>query len=168
MKSMVLLVFLICLVAFEVHSADSSRGCGVGTMAVPKKTLLGTTTAGTVEGSVCSGLTRVFALTSGTSGCAQHSIIKNDVKKDIFIAVNYDQLKLESSQGKGEVLYGLASLFGCPLSKHVNFNSLVKDNFSELFDGKQSEDRNQVLLKKIKRKVEENADLSSACTLALI
>lgn len=110
---------------------DRSYGCGFGSQVAPRKTLISTTTAGVID--ALSMPTRAFAITSGTSGCAQHDLVKNEFVKEHFIAANFETLKFESALGQGEHLAALGQFYGCPDNLRPQFASHMKRNFSQLF-----------------------------------
>lgn len=103
----VLLFALVTSTAFA--SPDRSGGCGLGWEVTKQKTFSGTTT----RGSTNSTASNTIAMTMGTSGCEQHSIVKNEKKIDYFTEANLDNLLAEIAQGKGEYLTAFAQTLGC-------------------------------------------------------
>lgn len=124
--------FFLALLLIGVTSSfaeDKSRGCGVGTLIAPKKSLFSTTTAEVTD--FASMPTRPFAMTTGTSGCAPHSLITDSIQREHFIAFNRDQLRIETALGAGEHVLALSQSFGC--AKSDVFISVLKKNYKQTF-----------------------------------
>jgi hypothetical protein len=108
MTKMIGLFFILGLVS-SAYAADGSSGCGLGWQVMKKNSLV----SSALRASTNATFLNTVAMTSGTSGCAQHSIVKND-KADIHYAeANYEQLVSEMAQGKGETLSAFAEVLGC-------------------------------------------------------
>lgn len=69
-------------------------------------------------------------MTFGTSGCAQHSIVKNEKKSLHFIEANQHHLMTEMAMGKGQHLQALSELLGCETS---SFSASMKGHYNEIF-----------------------------------
>ncbi len=118
------LALLVSTVSYAA-SGDKSSGCGPGWNVTDKMSFSATTTRGTTNSYVTP-----FAMTSGTSGCAKHTIADNNGSYE-FIASHRDQIILEASQGQGEYLTALATNLGCKQSNQLG--SYFKQNFDEIF-----------------------------------
>ncbi len=112
--------------AFAENDSDS---CGLGWQVTKKKTFSATTTRGTTN----SVVPPTFGMTSGTIGCAQHSLVKAEMKSLHFADANYENLMTEIAQGQGEYLTGFAATMGC---SSAEFSSALQSNFSEIVEGK--------------------------------
>lgn len=97
------------LVAGSVYAADSSNGCGLGWRIAPKQSLLSSSTRSTTN----AFLPNTFSMTFGTSGCAQHSIVKKDRAIEHFVEANFENLQIEMAQGQGESVATLGEIMGC-------------------------------------------------------
>lgn len=105
-----LVFFALTSLSLSTFADDTSRGCGVGTLAAPKKTLVSTSIAASVDYFVPS---QSFATSSGTSGCAKHELVLNQKMQEHFIAIHLEQIKFDSAIGSGESIEVLARTLGC-------------------------------------------------------
>lgn len=156
-KSLLLLTFVI--VTTNTHAADSSSGCGLGWMVFKKNSLISSALRATTNAIFLNTL----AMTSGTSGCAQHSIVMNDKKALHFTAANGNELKLEVAQGAGEHLNGLSHLMGC--SPEV-FSRTLQRNYNQVFNKEEISPRE--LVNNIHAQVLTHKDLARSCGIAII
>ena len=115
------------------YAGNDSDSCGAGWYVTQKKSLFGTSTRGTTNGTIPP----TFGMTSGTSGCAQHSLAKKEEKSKAFTYENYDSLIIDMAVGEGESLLALSSLLECDksfaLATKENFKNLYADNPEVLF-----------------------------------
>lgn len=119
------------LMAFgmNAYAADGSSGCGLGWEVLPKNSLVSSYSR-TITNAVTSS---TLGMTSGTSGCAKHSIVENS-KKDIHYAEsNFHELMMEMSQGQGEHLKGFALAMGCTGAEVGAFSKATQSNYGEIF-----------------------------------
>lgn len=156
MKKIAVAVMMIVF-SYSLLADDTSRGCGLGTLALPQKTLLSTTTANTVD--AFSYPTREFATTSGTSGCAKHSLVLNEQMKAHFVANNLEQIKFESAIGAGESLEVLARTFGCKDSGV--FGAKLQSQYEMLSN---KDEKN--FLNSVNELVKKDAHLNTVCPLS--
>ncbi len=148
---------LIFSLSASVYAADSSSGCGMGWQVAPKQSLVSSTTRSLVNAT----FSNTIAMTLGTSGCAQHSIVKNDAKGIHFAEANLNQLAVEMARGKGEFVVGFATVFGCEDS-HA-FGSMVKAHYEVVLPSEKTS--GVELYNNVKNQIKNNATLVSTCTL---
>lgn len=129
-------LLILGLLPLSLFAEDKSRGCGLGTLATPNKSLVSTTTAEVID--AVSFPTRPFAITSGTSGCAKHDLVKNEAQLEHYIASNLNTLKLEAAIGSGERVVALARIYGCSESATPVFVDHLKKNYQNTIGGKYS------------------------------
>lgn len=143
-----------------VDAADSNPsgtdGCGLGWQVTQKKTMLGTTIRGTTNAVVPP----TFGMTSGTMGCDQHSIAKNDMEAAKFAYNNQDSISIEMAQGQGEYLAGLAKTLGCDDQVQAEFAKMTQDNYASIVGEGQSALR---LIQNVKSQIKKNPVLSESC-----
>ena len=144
---------------------DKSTGCGAGSLLVKKNSILSTTTRATVDGSVTSGMTRYFGTTTGTSGCAQHSIVKGEERPLLFAKINYEILRKEISLGSGPFLHGLASSLGCPAKSLPSFAKELRKNYQVLFPFNSANETSQKFISNIKSIMKTNHSLVNSCNV---
>ena len=117
---------ILITIGLNVQAADSSSGCGLGWAVFEKNSLISSALRSTTNALFLNTL----AMTSGTSGCAQHSIVKSDKKTLHFIDANKHHLMSEMAFGKGENLTALSEILGC---NEKTFSEVMKKNYKEIF-----------------------------------
>ena len=120
------LVFLFVLVTTSIAFAeDKSDGCGLGWQVTKKMSMVATTTRSTTN----SIIPNTFGMTSGTLGCARHSVVLKDKAPQHFVEANYETLLVEMSMGQGEALQAFSQVLGCD-SKALG--QMVQENYSAI------------------------------------
>ncbi len=109
-------------------SAGGSDSCGLGWEITSKKSFLATTTRATTNAFIPP----TFGMTTGTIGCDQHSLAKNEIPGAEFVASNYDNLVIEMAAGNGENLQALARTLGCSDAAAAELGSITKAGFEGL------------------------------------
>jgi len=137
---------------------DKSDGCGLGWQVTDKKTLIATTT----RGSTNSFVPNTFGMTTGTLGCDQHGFAKKEKDAAIFAANNYDSLKLEMAEGRGEYLEGFARTFGCSDQSMDTFSTMTQDNYLSIIGDGQSSGIQ--MFKNVKSHIKKNPELAANCS----
>ena len=99
-------------------------------------------------------------MTLGTSGCAQHSIVKNEAEGIHFAESNHHQLMVEMAQGQGEFVSGFATVIGC---ESESFAQGVQKNYDKIFT---SEDTSaSEMYKNLKQLVGSDISLARSCAI---
>ena len=75
--------------------------------------------------------TFVSASTSGSLGCGNWDIVKNNRVQ--YIDLVWNKLSEEVAQGQGEHLVALSQMYGCQGENKHTFESLLYGNYSHLF-----------------------------------
>src|SRR4249919_1628128 len=93
--------------------------------------LLDGTTAAAAD--IAKAVTDFTSSTTPGAGGAQNPV---RVKKrlQVFTASSYDNLRSDISRGSGEYLVSLATLAGVPSAQFPEFQSLMQDSYSTMFD----------------------------------
>ncbi len=125
------MIFALLLTFTTSAFADSSVGCGLGSMIFKKNSVISASSRSITNASFSSQL---FGITSGTSGCSQHSIVKNEMAPVYIAEANFDELKKEMALGQGETLAAFHEAFGCEASSLSDFSALVKKNYNTVFE----------------------------------
>lgn len=144
--SLALLAFGTSVMAGDME-ADKSSGCGLGWNVYPDKTILGTSIRGTTHYVVPPA----FGMTSGTSNCAQHDIVKADKEQMHYTASNYESLVSEMAAGQGEFLNEYAQSFGCDAAQ---FSQMTQSNFEKIVP---TSGNSVELLNNVKNQIKTNA-----------
>ena len=129
----------------------------MGYEVAPKQSLVSSSTRSIVNGT----FSNTVAMTLGTSGCAKHSIVKNDAKGIHFAEANMNVLALEMARGNGEFVTTFASVYGCNNSEA--FGSMVQSNYETVLPA--SNTSGVELYNNVKPQIRNNATLSASCSL---
>lgn len=148
---------LALLSATSLFAADSSSGCGMGYEIAPKQSLVSSSTRSIVNATFSSSI----GMTMGTSGCARHSIVKNDAKGIHFAEANMNQLAVEMARGNGEFVASFATVLGCQNSQA--FGSMVQANYETILPSVKTS--GVELYNNVKAQIKNNASLASSCSL---
>jgi hypothetical protein len=100
-------------------------------------------------------------MTLGTSGCSQHSIVRNDAKGIHFAEANMNQLAIEMARGNGEFVAGFAQSLGC--QNIPAFGSMVQAKYEIVLPSANTS--GVELYKNVKAEIKNNATLASSCSL---
>jgi len=117
------------------QAADSSSGCGLGWEVSQKQSLL----SSAIRSTTNAFLPNTFSMTSGTSGCQKHSIVKNDEEAVIFAVNNQHSLMMEMAEGKGEFLNSFAQTLGCDASLYSDFGKFTQSHYSDIINTSSSD-----------------------------
>lgn len=144
-------------ISSAVFADDQSNGCGLGWKISKRNSLLSSTTRTYVNFTFSNTL----GMTSGTSGCAKHSIVKNEKKAVYYAEANYGHLMVEMAEGNGEHLSGLASVLGCQTTGISSFNKLTQDNYIRVFSS--TEEAPGKMLKNVIQLMQEHPEIQQQC-----
>ncbi|MBI3804059.1 MAG: DUF3015 domain-containing protein [Nitrospirae bacterium] len=132
MKKLIYAAVVFALIPVS-HSfaSDTGPGCGFGTMIFKgQKGIVPQVLASTTNASFGS---QTFGISTGTLGCMQDGVVKNDQKLDAFASANMENLSQEMAQGRGEHLTSLASLLGVPAEHRSEFYTLTQEKYTAIF-----------------------------------
>ncbi len=155
---MKLIITLFALLSASMAFAgDSSSGCGMGWQVAKDNSLVSSFTRGVINGT----FSNTIAMTLGTSGCAKHSIVYNEMKGIHFVESNKNELAIDMAKGNGEYVTGLAQVFGCQNTKA--FGSMVQNKYESVLP---SENISGVeLYNNVKNEIRKDSSLSQTCSL---
>ncbi|MBF0238906.1 MAG: DUF3015 family protein [SAR324 cluster bacterium] len=126
-------LLMVCMsVAVPLFARDGSDGCGMGWDVTEEKSFLGTSTRGTTNAT----FSPTFSMTSGTSGCDKHSIVRQDARGIHYAEANFSNLKMEIPQGNGEFLFGFAQVLGCGDVTEM-FGTVMQKNYEKIYSSEQ-------------------------------
>lgn len=149
-------VVLIALIVLgrATFASDKSSGCGLGWQVFKKNSLVSSSLRATTNAFALN----TIAMTLGTSGCAKHSIVKNDKKSLHFLESNLPMVQMEMAMGNGEYINGLAQTFGCD---EAAFSGHMQGKYNQIFNGEQ--DRAINVLVAIEAEIVTNPHMLKAC-----
>lgn len=132
--------------------------CGPGWHFNSQATWVGITTRSLVNLTSSSSV----AVTSGTSGCAKHNLVKRLEINGIYYAhYNYEALIENMAMGNGEHLNIFAKTYGCSDDVYQVFSEIARKNFSNIVP---SNDKKPVTLyRSLKNIMKSNTNLASHC-----
>ncbi len=133
MKRLALSAALAAMTLPAASFADSGPGCGLGAQIFKGQSgLFAHTAAATTNGT---SYNQLFGLTSGTLDCDPESVVSNDFEREVFVAMNLDNLSQEMAQGGGAHLDSLASLYGISAEDKDHFLDLSQRQLPTLLQG---------------------------------
>lgn len=115
--------------------SDNGPGCGLGKLlwsgaGSGQNKIVQQVLAATTNGTFGN---QTFGITSGTSGCTNDGLVKNDQKVIVFASINFDNLKQDMARGQGEYLASLAELMDVSAKDQAGFFVLTQENFATIF-----------------------------------
>jgi len=72
------------------------------------------------------------AITTGTSNCTEDGVAMADRERELFAEANFNLIKEEASQGSGENVAVLASLYGCTGASVQAFSAGVQSRYTDI------------------------------------
>lgn len=125
-----LVTILLCaLPSFSLFAQDKSNGCGMGWYFTKEKSIL----ASSIRTSTNSVSPSSISMTLGTSGCAKHTFVKENMKGLHFLEANFDHLRYEIAKGEGEYVGGFSESLGCRPEALAVFSSTMRSNYNDVF-----------------------------------
>lgn len=125
----ILLTVALFFFTASAQAEDKSSGCGMGWKVAKRDSLLSSMTRAYVNATFSS----TAGMTSGTSGCSQHSIVQNDRAGEHFAEANFHNLLVEMAEGRGEHVEGFAAVLGCESGAQAAFNRMSQENYPAIF-----------------------------------
>lgn len=157
-----LAAFLLLLSVPIFAAGYGAAGCGLGSMVIGSDSGISQVFAATTNGTSGS---QTFGITSGTSNCGDHGLVKLDKERAVFAQENYTNLVKEMAQGKGENLSTLASLYQCPTESHQEFGAMVQEKFNHLVANDQT--TSAELLSQLDSQLTRHPQLAKSCNIQL-
>lgn len=99
---------------------------------------------------------------TSTGGCSMIGQISHD--KKVFVAQNYEDMKVDSARGQGEYLDSYASLAGCNEQARAVFPKILQHNFTKIY-GEELDNSPQRIFENIEATMSKNPILSAGCGL---
>ncbi len=128
MKRVLLSAALLIALQTPSYAADSSSGCGLGWMLLPKNSLVSSFTRTLINTTFLN----TVGMTLGTSGCAKHSIVQQEQRSLHFVEANRDRLATEMALGQGEYLAAFADTLGCDWQAMAEFGKMAQSQYKEI------------------------------------
>jgi hypothetical protein len=157
------ILFLLIIGVFSVQSAfsgstpDRSSGCGLGWKVSKQKSIISSSIRALTNGTASNSI----GMTSGTSGCTRHSLVRVNKKLEYYTHANFDILISEMSEGKGEILSGLSQILGC--NHNILSSEIQKDYKSIITD----DTTPSSFIQRLKRQINNNSTLTKNCRLIM-
>jgi hypothetical protein len=162
MKIGLIVLTYFTLVGLSCWAMDGSSGCGPGWYIAKDNSLVSSSLRSTTNAVIPVATS---GMTSGTSNCVQHSIVKTEEQSRHFLTHNFFEVKSESAKGQGEYIDSLAYVIGCESSAHFYFQKTLQNNFQKIFpEGQVQPDES---LKQIYNTILNDKILVDKCSLHL-
>ena len=109
------------------HHAYGDAGCGLGSLVF--KTNSAQTSAASTNGTG----SQFFAITSGTSNCADAPGGAAEAMRSTFVSVNSSSLQRDAAAGNGEYLATWSLMLGCETNAQSDFFAISQANHDRIF-----------------------------------
>lgn len=162
MKFNFLVSILFLLIGYQSFATDGSSGCGPGWYILKDNSLVSSSLRNTTHAVVPVATS---GMTSGTSNCTKHTIVKTEGQSRHFIANNFFEIKAEVAKGHGEYVNSLADIIGCDANAKRHFQNSLKSNFRKIFPAGQIQP--DASLKEIYNTILSDKLLINKCSLHL-
>lgn len=134
MKIALKVVLAAGLVSSAFAGKYGTAGCGLGALILGDQPGMIQIVAATLNGTGVQS----SGITTGTSNCTEDGVTLQSREQDYFAEANFELIKQESAQGKGENLDAFASLFGCTGAGTVQFSATLQKNYTQIFSAAQN------------------------------
>ena len=104
-----------------------TAGCGLGSLVLGDQKGMIQIVAATINNII---VPQTSAITTGTSNCTEDGVALVDRERALFAEANFQDIKTEVSQGQGENVAVLATLYGCPQASVTDFGSALKSHYA--------------------------------------
>jgi hypothetical protein len=152
------------VVPLSAWAGDKGAGCGLGKVAFEGQSgWLSHTAALTTNGiGVAVFTTQTVGMTVGTLGCdTSKAVDARDVEREVFVAVNLDNLSQDMAVGSGEHLTSLASLMGCE-GASSQFGQMTRERYTTLME--RADQSSSALISGLRQEISADPALASRCT----
>lgn len=122
-----IVLFSSILFTSNLYAADSSSGCGLGWQVFKKNSLVSSFSRALVNFTFLN----TVGMTLGTSGCTQHSIVKNEMKAIHYTEANLPELMTDVARGNGEYINALTEIM-VPSNTEC-FSTQLRANYENVF-----------------------------------
>jgi hypothetical protein len=146
---------LLVLASAAMAGNYGTAGCGVGSLIFGDK-------KGPVQlfaGTTNNFFSQTSSITSGTSNCTEDGVAMVNRERELFAEANFQNLRQEVAQGRGENVGVLAGLYGCAGSE-ANFGRAMQENYAKVGLAPDA----QSMLQGVNEVLRSDAALSTACT----
>ena len=165
-----LVLFVLCISLLSAESWAANKRCGLGSKFFGKSRSSISQASEIVTNGVSSGPSSIEL---GTSGCHHDGTLlgapigRNEpTEKEVNYADNnYEEIMMEMSAGKGEVLQGFATALGCQADVLPAFESETQRSFQTIFSAEEVSP--EEIVSRVKSKIQENQILRTHCQQVL-
>ena len=109
---------------YSATGGHNMAGCGLGSLAIEDNGKWAQVGASFLNGT---GI-QTFAITFGTSNCAEDGVASAAREKDVFVESNYSDIRRDLAVGSGAYLTSLAKLYGCQGEAVTGFSQALQKN----------------------------------------
>lgn len=162
MRHFLVITVFALIFSTQANAGDGSSGCGPGWFVLKRNSLVSSAIRGTTNNFLAPVVTS--GMTTGSSGCTKHSIVKTEKKAIHYVVNNFYELESEIAKGNGVYLSGLAETIGCDSKSQEVFNNELKNKFNQMFSG--SEKNAESVLLEVYKSILTNKELAYSCSLS--
>jgi len=154
-------LLIVCAITSSIsYAQDSSSGCGLGWTVSQKNSLL----SSLVRNFTNYTFSNTIAMTSGTSGCVKHSIVKTDKEAIYYAESNYHTLLIEMAKGDGEHLHAFSTTLGCKINASGAFKNMTKKKYLDILPSKDTHPDEMYF--NVLRQIQMDPNLSANCHIS--
>ncbi len=129
MKKLVIVFSFVIFAGSFAHADDQSSGCGLGWQITKRNSLV----SSTIRSWTNYIASNTSGMTSGTSGCAKHTIVMKNKEALYYAEANYLKLQSEMAEGKGEHIQAFAKVMGCNEQAAAAVGAVLQSNYGQIF-----------------------------------
>ena len=89
------------------------------------------TTKGTIKATT-DPTTDILSSTSGKTWFSEEGLVRNEYRVTAFAAINFEQLKDQMAQGRGEYVTSLGTLLGVAGDRQTEFSAWTQAHYAQL------------------------------------
>lgn len=152
---------LISIISFSAaaFASDGSSGCGPGWYVFKDNSLVSSSLRSTTNAVLFPAVT--IGMTSGTSNCTKHTIVKQEKESLHFIAHNYFELKGQVTRGNGPHIESFTRTLGCPARAAKPLGIQLKKNYKTIFSP--GPNQHEATLLEVYNTIFSDPELSAMC-----
>lgn len=145
--------------ASNVWAAFENVGCGPAAVIMKNDDGAFTFLSASTTNYSTSGMTRMLAMVSSTSGCKFDGLVHRKTRTETFVLNNFPKINTEMAQGQGENLHALGTSLGC--SNVDLFSKKMKQNYEKIMTSEKTTP--QEMLQNMRTQIQTDDTLKQIC-----
>jgi hypothetical protein len=136
-KTMLYVAMISALTSFNVQAENDGAPCGVGSTVYKGDSGKSAHFTAAFIDYIINFIgvpTTPISMTFGVMGCDTSTTVKLHQEKEIFVAMNFDNLSQDIAKGEGNYLVSYAQILGVSTEDLSTFNQLSQEQYLALLD----------------------------------